>query len=111
MTKYRIDVMTIPVDKAIASAYEEGKTYEPVIRAAQNQWFINTFIYEENNPQFNQRDLICCHMHRKIKGPSIMHRPQTWLPAVSLLPNMANGLYYCMCCSIDVASHYVRLIL
>ena len=51
MTKYRIDVLTTPVDKAIASAYEEGKTYEPVIRAAQNQWFINTFIHEENNPQ------------------------------------------------------------
>ena len=32
------------------SAYQDGKTYEPVIRAAQNQWFINTFIYEENNP-------------------------------------------------------------
>lgn len=50
MTKYRIDVLTAPVDKAIASAYEEGKTYEPVIRAAQNQWFINTFIHEGNNP-------------------------------------------------------------
>jgi hypothetical protein len=50
MTKYRIDVLTTPVDKAITAAYEEGKTYEPVIRAAQNQWFINTFIYEENNP-------------------------------------------------------------
>ena len=50
MTKYRIDVLTEPVDKTITSAYEEGKTYEPVIRAAQNQWFINTFIYEQNNP-------------------------------------------------------------
>jgi len=50
MTKYRIDVLTMPVDKAIQGAYEEGKTYEPVIRAAQNQWFINTFIHEENNP-------------------------------------------------------------
>jgi hypothetical protein len=50
MTKYRIDVLTMPVDKAIGLAYEEGKTYEPVIRAAQNQWFINTLIYEENNP-------------------------------------------------------------
>ena len=50
MTKYRIDVLTTPVDEAITSAYEEGKTYEPVIRAAQNQWFINTFIYEQNNP-------------------------------------------------------------
>ncbi|MGZ8523974.1 MAG: hypothetical protein ACXWV1_06070 [Chitinophagaceae bacterium] len=50
MTKYRIDVLTTPVDKAITAAYEEGKTYAPVIRAAQNQWFINTFIYEENNP-------------------------------------------------------------
>lgn len=53
MTKYRIDVMTIPVDKAIEIAYEDGKTYEPVIRAAQNQWFINTFIYEKNNPGVN----------------------------------------------------------
>ncbi len=50
MTKYRIDVLTVPVDEAIGKAYEEGKTYEPVIRAAQNQWFINTFIYEKNNP-------------------------------------------------------------
>jgi hypothetical protein len=50
MTKYRIDVLTTPVDKAIANAYKEGKTYEPVIRAAQNQWFINTFIHEVNNP-------------------------------------------------------------
>src|SRR4030095_6862893 len=50
ITKYRIDVMTKPVDKAIEMAYAEGKTYEPVIRAAQNQWFINTFIYEKNNP-------------------------------------------------------------
>ncbi|NOT51826.1 MAG: hypothetical protein HOP10_11185 [Chitinophagaceae bacterium] len=50
MTKYRIDVMAMPVDKAIEQAYEEGKTYEPVIRAAQNQWFINAFIYEKNNP-------------------------------------------------------------
>ena len=50
ITKYRIDVMTMPVDKAIEIAYQNGKTYEPVIRAAQNQWFINTFIYEKNNP-------------------------------------------------------------
>ena len=53
MTKYRIDVMTMPVDKAIETAYQDGKTYEPVIRAAQNQWFINTFIYEKNNPAVN----------------------------------------------------------
>ncbi|HTD95111.1 MAG TPA: hypothetical protein VK644_14900 [Chitinophagaceae bacterium] len=50
MTKYRIDVLATPVDKAIQAAYAEGKTYEPVIRAAQNQWFINTFIYEAHNP-------------------------------------------------------------
>jgi hypothetical protein len=50
MTKYRIDVMTMPVDEAIKGAYNDGKTYEPVIRAAQNQWFINTLIYEGNNP-------------------------------------------------------------
>lgn len=50
MTKYRIDVLTTPVDEAITAAYKEGKTYEPVIRAAQNQWFINTFIESENNP-------------------------------------------------------------
>ncbi|MBI5856628.1 MAG: hypothetical protein HZB42_03170 [Sphingobacteriales bacterium] len=54
ITKYRIDVMTMPVNKAIEIAYEDGKTYEPVIRAAQNQWFINTFIYEKNNPAVNQ---------------------------------------------------------
>lgn len=52
-TKYRIDVLTMAPDKAIQLAYEEGKTYEPVIRAAQNQWFINTFIYEKNNPEVN----------------------------------------------------------
>lgn len=54
ITKYRIDVMTMPADKAIESAYEEGKTFEPVIRAAQNQWFINTFIYGKNNPSVNK---------------------------------------------------------
>ncbi|MFZ1264236.1 MAG: hypothetical protein WAT34_12080 [Chitinophagaceae bacterium] len=53
ITKYRIDVMTMPVDQAIETAYREGKTYEPVIRAAQNQWFINTFIYEKNNVSVN----------------------------------------------------------
>ena len=53
ITQYRIDVMTMPVDQAIKKAYEDGKTYEPVIRAAQNQWFINTFIYEKNNPSVN----------------------------------------------------------
>ncbi len=53
MTKYRIDVMAMPVDKAIEEAYDDGKTYTPVIRAAQNQWFINTFIYEKNNPGVN----------------------------------------------------------
>lgn len=53
MTKFRIDVLTAPADQAIASAYEEGKTYAPVIRAAQNQWFINTFIDKENNPAAN----------------------------------------------------------
>ncbi len=52
-TKYRIDVLTMSPDKAVQLAYEEGKTYEPVIRAAQNQWFINTFIYEKNNPAVN----------------------------------------------------------
>lgn len=56
MTKYRIDVMTMPVADAIENAYAEGKTYEPVIRAAQNQWFINTFIYEENNPGVNRAE-------------------------------------------------------
>lgn len=54
VTKYRIDVMTMPVDQALETAYRDGKTYEPVIRAAQNQWFINTFIYEKNNPAVNQ---------------------------------------------------------
>lgn len=53
MTRYRIDVMAMPVEKAIETAYEDGKNYTPVIRAAQNQWFINTFIYEKNNPAVN----------------------------------------------------------
>jgi hypothetical protein len=53
ITKYRIDVMSMPVNEAIEAAYEDGKTWEPVIRAAQNQWFINTFIYEKNNPGVN----------------------------------------------------------
>ena len=53
ITKYRIDVMTMPFDKAIELAYQDGKTYKPVIRAAQNQWFINTFIYEKNNAAVN----------------------------------------------------------
>ncbi|HEV7783368.1 MAG TPA: hypothetical protein VGO58_18965, partial [Chitinophagaceae bacterium] len=53
ITKYRIDVMTMPAEQAVETAYREGKTYEPVIRAAQNQWFINTFIYEKNNPAVN----------------------------------------------------------
>jgi hypothetical protein len=50
VTQYRIDVLTMPVDKAISAAYEKGDSYEPVIRAAQNQWFINTFIDGNNNP-------------------------------------------------------------
>ncbi|MBL0334867.1 MAG: hypothetical protein IPP73_05995 [Chitinophagaceae bacterium] len=54
LTRYRIDVMTMPVDQVIETAYQEGKTYEPVIRAAQNQWFINTFIDVKNNPAVNQ---------------------------------------------------------
>jgi hypothetical protein len=54
MTKYRIDVMTMPVEEAVEIAYGDGKTYEPVIRAAQNQWFINTFIDEKNNPVVNR---------------------------------------------------------
>lgn len=53
MTRYRIDVMTMPAEQAIEKAYASGKTWEPVIRAAQNQWFINTFIYEKNNPGVN----------------------------------------------------------
>jgi hypothetical protein len=54
MTRYRIDVMSMPVNEAIEGAYREGKTWEPVIRAAQNQWFINSFIHEENNPGVNK---------------------------------------------------------
>ena len=53
VTRYRIDVLTMPVDQAIEKAYHEGKTFDPVIRAAQNQWFINTLIDEENNPRVN----------------------------------------------------------
>lgn len=66
MTRYRIDVMTMPVDKAIESAYAEGKTWQPVIRAAQNQWFINTFIDESNNPHANS-----------VGFNLIQHAPQT----------------------------------
>jgi len=53
MTKYRVAVMTKPVEKVIQEAYESGDGHEPVIRAAQNQWFINTFIYQKNNPGVN----------------------------------------------------------
>lgn len=53
ITRYRIDVLTMPPDKVVEKAFADGDTYEPVIRAAQNQWFINTFIYEENNPNVN----------------------------------------------------------
>lgn len=53
MTKYRIDVMAQPAEAVIEKAYKDGKTYSPVIRAAQNQWFINTFIFEKNNPAVN----------------------------------------------------------
>lgn len=53
MTRYRIDVMAMPVEKAIEGAYADGKNYTPVIRAAQNQWFINTFIDDDNNPRVN----------------------------------------------------------
>lgn len=53
VTKYRIDVLTMPPDKVVEKAFEDGDSYEPVIRAAQNQWFINTFIHEENNPAVN----------------------------------------------------------
>ena len=54
MTRYRIDVLTMPAEAAIEKAYRNGDGYEPVIRAAQNQWFINTFIDEENNPASNK---------------------------------------------------------
>ncbi len=54
MTKYRIDVLIAPPDKAIQKAFENGDGYEPVIRAAQNQWFINTFISTEHNPAVNK---------------------------------------------------------
>jgi len=74
MTKYRIDVLTMPVDKAIESAYTEGKTYEPVIRAAQNQWFINTLTYEKNNPAVQSVGFHCCLTRRKTKGQNTMRR-------------------------------------
>lgn len=54
MTRYRIDVLTRPAGDAIAKAYEDGKNHIPVIRAAQNQWFINTFIDRDNNPHVNR---------------------------------------------------------
>ena len=54
MTKYRIDVLIAAPDKTIQKAFENGDGYEPVIRAAQNQWFINTFISSEHNPAVNR---------------------------------------------------------
>lgn len=54
MTQYRIDVLTMPAAQAIEKAFRDGDGYEPVIRAAQNQWFINTFIDKENNPSVNK---------------------------------------------------------
>ena len=53
MTRYRIDVLTMPAAEAIEKAYQEGDQYEPVIRAAQNQWFINSFTDADNNPGVN----------------------------------------------------------
>jgi len=53
VTKYRIDILAEPTEKVIEKAYGDGQTYYPVIRAAQNQWFINTFITENNNPEVN----------------------------------------------------------
>lgn len=52
-TRYRIDVLTMPVDQVIEQAYMEGNNSTPVIRAAQNQWFINTFVHQPNNPHVN----------------------------------------------------------
>lgn len=54
MTQYRIDVLTMPAAQAIEKAFRDGDGYEPVIRAAQNQWFINTFIDKANNPAVNK---------------------------------------------------------
>lgn len=54
VTRYRVDVQVMPPAEAMEKAYEEGNTYEPVIRAAQNQWFINTLTYDENNPGVNK---------------------------------------------------------
>ncbi|MCB9056290.1 MAG: hypothetical protein H6549_10560 [Chitinophagales bacterium] len=54
MTRYRVDVMIKPADKVIEKAYADGKNYTPVIRAAQNQWFINTFVFADNNPFVNK---------------------------------------------------------
>ncbi|MFN4313214.1 MAG: hypothetical protein ACK4E0_02895 [Chitinophagaceae bacterium] len=49
-TQYRINVLTQPVDEALTAAYSRGANYVPVIRAAQNQWFINTFVEGAHNP-------------------------------------------------------------
>lgn len=54
MTRYRVDVLSMPAAAAIEKAYANGDGYEPVIRAAQNQWFINTFIDPQHNPGINQ---------------------------------------------------------
>lgn len=47
MTRYRIHVLTEPVAQVISKAYSDGKNHVPVIRAAQNQWFINSFVEQE----------------------------------------------------------------
>jgi hypothetical protein len=56
ITKYRIDVLTTPTDRVIEKAYTAGDSYIPVIRAAQNQWFINSFIDVDNNPSVNKAE-------------------------------------------------------
>ncbi len=50
VTRYRVDVQVMPPEEVMEKAYTEGDGYGPVIRAAQNQWFINTLTYDGNNP-------------------------------------------------------------
>lgn len=47
MTRYRIHVLTEPAAQVISKAYADGKNHVPVIRAAQNQWFINSFVEQD----------------------------------------------------------------
>ena len=83
----------MPTGKVIEKAYEAGDNYDPVIRAAQNQWFINTFIYEENNPSVNSPVFhLVPHAPQNRGTNDIMRRQRILSPAVSWWQNMDAGL-------------------